>query len=182
MNALDQGAFIGLLSNGYVAQADINRDGVVNFLDISPFIRSLNLPGVPVHNVDSILQVSGDTDIGGRAFTSYASQKMTYYVGDELTDGIATSWKGANENLETSYGGSNLNEFNANSHNGRVKSQTVGLGGCGSCGGEAGITKYFYYMNLNETKLPGHMIVIEDLIDRSGSPISRCVRTLNQTV
>ena len=110
VNFLDFSPFIQLLNNGYVAQADTNRDGVVNFLDLSPFILLLNLPDVPVHNVDSILQVSGDTDIGGRAFTSYASQKMTYYVGDEPTADIATSWKDVNENLETSSGGLDLNE------------------------------------------------------------------------
>jgi hypothetical protein len=42
VNFLDIAPFIGLLTaNTYQVEADVNRDGVVNFLDISPFIDEL---------------------------------------------------------------------------------------------------------------------------------------------
>ena len=42
---LDISPFIGVLSsNGFQAEADINEDGEVNFLDISPFIGVLSNP------------------------------------------------------------------------------------------------------------------------------------------
>lgn len=43
VNFLDIGPFISILSaNGYLAEADINEDGAVTFLDISPFIGLLS--------------------------------------------------------------------------------------------------------------------------------------------
>ena len=40
---LDISPFISLLtSNGFLDQADINRDGVVNFFDVAPFIGILS--------------------------------------------------------------------------------------------------------------------------------------------
>ena len=43
VNFLDISPFIGLLSSGqFQAEADTNEDGVVNFLDISPFITILS--------------------------------------------------------------------------------------------------------------------------------------------
>ena len=45
VNFLDISPFIGVLSaGGFQAQADVNCDGVVNFLDISPFISILAGP------------------------------------------------------------------------------------------------------------------------------------------
>jgi len=42
VNFLDISPFIGILSTGGTqAEADINQDGIVNFLDISPFIGIL---------------------------------------------------------------------------------------------------------------------------------------------
>ena len=42
VNFLDISPFIGLLTSGvYVEQADCNEDGFVNFLDIAPFIAIL---------------------------------------------------------------------------------------------------------------------------------------------
>ena len=41
---LDIGPFVSVLSNGdFLAQADTNEDGVVDFLDIGPFIAILSL-------------------------------------------------------------------------------------------------------------------------------------------
>ena len=46
VNFLDISPFITLLSQGtFLGQADTNQDGVVNFLDISPFILLLSQPG-----------------------------------------------------------------------------------------------------------------------------------------
>ena len=43
VNFLDISPFISLLSGGgFLEQADINGDGQVNFLDISPFIGILS--------------------------------------------------------------------------------------------------------------------------------------------
>ena len=45
VNLLDVGPFIELLSTGeYLAEADINGDGVVNLLDVDPFIEILGGP------------------------------------------------------------------------------------------------------------------------------------------
>ena len=46
VNFLDISPFIGVLSNqGTQAEADLNQDGVVSFLDISPFIMTLTAGG-----------------------------------------------------------------------------------------------------------------------------------------
>ena len=46
VNFLDISPFIGVLSNqGTQAEADLNQDGAVNFLDISPFILALSAGG-----------------------------------------------------------------------------------------------------------------------------------------
>ena len=43
VNLLDVGPFIDLLnSNGFQLEADINEDGVVNLLDIAPFVMLLS--------------------------------------------------------------------------------------------------------------------------------------------
>ena len=43
VNFLDISPFIGILSAGsFLEEADVNQDGVVNFLDISPFIGILS--------------------------------------------------------------------------------------------------------------------------------------------
>ena len=43
VNFLDIAPFIGALSGGgFQAEADINQDGILNFLDIAPFIGVLS--------------------------------------------------------------------------------------------------------------------------------------------
>ena len=45
VNLLDVGPFVDILSaGGFQLQADINDDGVVNLLDVQPFIDILGAP------------------------------------------------------------------------------------------------------------------------------------------
>ena len=54
VNFLDIAPFISRLSGGQLqAEADVNEDGVVNFLDIAPFIQALSSGGMQVSWTDS---------------------------------------------------------------------------------------------------------------------------------
>ena len=54
VNFLDIAPFISRLSGGQLqAEADVNEDGMVNFLDIAPFIQALSSGGMQVSWTDS---------------------------------------------------------------------------------------------------------------------------------
>jgi RHS repeat-associated protein len=102
-------------------------------------------------------------DAADATVDDYASRSFTYYVADEYTNGTPTPF--GTDDLETDYGGTNLNEHPA-SDKGRVLTETVN-GACSGCGASGGLVTYTYcYMTKNDgTTNPNQVerIIVEDV-------------------
>jgi hypothetical protein len=106
---------------------------------------------------------------GTPAISTFASRSFTYYTADAATSSINTPFA-AGENLQSEYGGSNVNET------GYVKTETIGS--CGGCGTAGSVTKNYFYMSLPNTATDQNQVVtlvVEDTQDSAGSAISRTV-------
>jgi RHS repeat-associated protein len=106
---------------------------------------------------------------GTPAIKSFASRSFTYYTSDANTASVNTPFS-AGENLQSRYGGSNLNET------GYVATETIG--GCGGCGASQSVTKNYFYMTLPNTATDQNQVVnlcVEDTQDSAGSAIYRQV-------
>ena len=116
---------------------------------------------------------------GGHEIQHFANKRFICYTSNEGTSNITTAFK-SNEDLQTRYGGINCDET------GMVKSETVGAGGCASCGGQSGIgiTLEYYYMDISHTTPDWNdvvRIVVEDTKDSDGNVVTRRVQGLNET-
>ncbi|MEZ6049208.1 MAG: hypothetical protein R3C11_27250 [Planctomycetaceae bacterium] len=111
---------------------------------------------------------------GTPAISDYAGRSVEYYASNESTSSINTIFT-MGEDLETTYGGANMDET------GLLKK--VVAGSCASCGG-SGISKSFYYLSfdqgatidINETV----KLIIEDIEDEDGNPVLRRVYGYNE--
>jgi RHS repeat-associated protein len=106
---------------------------------------------------------------GTPAISSFANHSFTYYNSDANTSSINTPFS-ASENLQSEYGGSNLNETNY------VATETIGS--CGGCGTAYSVTKSYFYMSLANTASDQNQVVtlcVEDTQDSAGNAISRTV-------
>jgi RHS repeat-associated protein len=110
---------------------------------------------------------------GTPALQTFASKAYTYYSSDASTASINTPFS-AGENLQSEYGGSNLNE------SGYIQTQTIG--GCGGCGTANSVTKSYFYMSINNNPLNQNEVVtlvVEDTQDSAGNAIYRIVYGLD---
>ena len=94
---------------------------------------------------DILAKGDDDTNNGAEDYRikDYASRQFTYYTADVKTDnsGAGTSqdpkcvtvWAPSGENLQSKYGGTDVDEFDSATGKYLVKTETVG--GCTSCGG-----------------------------------------------
>src|ERR1700733_975154 len=106
---------------------------------------------------------------GTPAIQTFASRSFTYYTSDAATSSINTPFA-AGENLQSEYGGSNINET------GYVKTETIG--GCGGCGTAGSVTKNYFYMATSNTGTDQNQVynlVVEDTQDSAGSAVYRTV-------
>jgi hypothetical protein len=127
----------------------------------------------------SVSGVSAPEDILTKADTygtpnihNFASRSFTYYTSNAATSGITTPFQ-ANENLESEYGGSDVNEH---VYDGFLKTETIG--GCGSCGTANSVTKNYFYMILANSASDQNQVVnllVEDTQDSAGTAIYRTV-------
>ena len=99
-----------------------------------------------ISDADDILAKGDDDDNSGQedyAIQDYASTQYTYYTIDVKTDNsgagteqdpkCVTVWAPSGENLQSKYGGSDVDEVDSGTGKYLVKSETTG--GCASCGG-----------------------------------------------
>ena len=123
----------------------------------------------------------------GNTIAEYASRSFTYYTEDLPTgSAVTTPWSGGDQNLQTKYGGSNFDE------SGYVKTETINAsstGGCCGGGSAGGITRTYFYLDLNRDGNGDPLstdaneitrITIEDTEDASGGEAYRKVFGLNQ--
>jgi RHS repeat-associated protein len=106
---------------------------------------------------------------GTPAINTFASRSFTYYSSDANTSSINTPFS-ASENLNSEYGGSNLNET------GYVATETIG--GCGGCGTAGSVTKNYFYMSLPNSATDQNQVVtltVEDTQDSAGTAVYRTV-------
>jgi RHS repeat-associated protein len=106
---------------------------------------------------------------GTPAIKTFASRSFTYYTADANTSSINTPFS-AGENLQSEYGGSNINET------GYVATETIG--GCGGCGSANSVTKNYYYMQLSNSLTDQNQVirlVVEDTQDSAGTAVYRAV-------
>jgi hypothetical protein len=106
---------------------------------------------------------------GTPAIKTFASRSFTYYTSDANTSSINTPFA-AGENLQSEYGGSNVNET------GYVATETIG--GCGGCGSAYSVTKNYFYMGLANTASDPNQVMwlcVEDTQDSAGNAIYRTV-------
>ncbi|HEV8072384.1 MAG TPA: RHS repeat-associated core domain-containing protein [Planctomycetaceae bacterium] len=106
---------------------------------------------------------------GTPAIQTFASRSFTYYTSDANTSSINTPFA-AGENLQSEYGGSNINET------GYVATETIG--GCGGCGSANSVTKNYFYMLLPNSISDQNQVirlVVEDTQDSAGSAVYRAV-------
>ncbi|MCA9264273.1 MAG: hypothetical protein KDA60_10515, partial [Planctomycetales bacterium] len=137
-------------------------------------------PADGIAGVDDILALDDDGDTGelnGNALTDYASRQFIYYTSDLTTNGNLVTEFGT-EQLQTKYGGVETSEATDN----LVEKEIIGGAGC--CGGSGtGVTKQYYYMDLNtsESYDPNVVtrIVVEDTIDANGDGAYRTIYGLN---
>ncbi|MCA9077796.1 MAG: hypothetical protein KDA93_22405, partial [Planctomycetaceae bacterium] len=118
-----------------------------------------------------------DDDYGDPDVELFANRRFTYYTADTSTSSIDTPFTTA-ENLNTTYGGSEAAE------NGYVKSEIIRTG-CGSCGSSGGMTKTYFYLDIDQGATIDQnevtRLVIEDTEDSDGNAHSRMVYGLNST-
>ncbi len=106
---------------------------------------------------------------GTPAVKEFASRSFTYYAANASTASITTPFA-TNENLNSTYGGSEVAEANY------VKTETIG--GCGGCGGSNSITKSYFYTGLSNSSADQNgvtRIIVEDTTDSAGNPMYRTV-------
>jgi RHS repeat-associated protein len=129
--------------------------------------HSLSSPEAVMQNADSF---------GTPAIKDFSSRSFTYYAADTSTSAIATPFA-VSENLNSLYGGSEVAEA------GMVKTESIG--GCGSCGSNTGLTKSYFYLQINQgTVLDQNEVVrlvVEDTQDSADAPKYRIVYGLNDT-
>jgi hypothetical protein len=112
---------------------------------------------------------------GAPHLNTFASRGFTYYSSNASTASVNTQFASA-ENLNTTYGGSDIDETNY------VASETIG--GCGSCGAAGSITKNYYYTGLNGTSTDPNVVVrlvIEDTLDSAGTAVYRTIHGLENS-
>ena len=106
---------------------------------------------------------------GTPAISTFASRSFTYYTSNANTSSINTPFS-VGENLQSEYGGSNLNET------GYVATETIG--GCGGCGSNYSVTKSCFYMFLSNSATDQNQairLVVEDAQDSAGNAVYRTV-------
>ncbi len=112
----------------------------------------------------------------------YASRSWTYYTSNFDTGTAQDTGWATNENLQTQYGGTNIDET------GMVKTETI-FDKCGSCSsgaGSGGIERRYYYMDINggpdasgSPSADTKRILIEDIKDGDGNLVRREVTGIN---
>ena len=151
-----------------------------------------------VTDADDILALDDDDDNSGsedHEISEYASRRFTYYTVDVKTDNTGagtgedpkcvTVWDANGENLQTKYGGTNLNETNDYGDIFpiyRVKTEEVGE--CSSCGGSgSGLKREYFYLKITTHSIrddnEAAYLVVEDTIDADGNGLYRTVFALN---
>jgi RHS repeat-associated protein len=114
----------------------------------------------------SEIEEAADADVvaGGVNLAGYASRSFTYYT-NNLDTGSAVSTPFGSDQLESDYGGSNDNEYNA-TNAGHVRTETIN-GSCSGCGASDGtIIKTYFYLLQNASPTNSNVvekIVIEDV-------------------
>ncbi|MHB9080294.1 MAG: DUF6531 domain-containing protein [Pirellulaceae bacterium] len=142
---------------------------------------------------DILAKGDDDTNNGAEDYriNDYASRQFTYYTTDVKTDnsGAGTSqdpkcvtvWAPSGENLQSKYGGTDVDEFDSVTGKYLVKTETVG--GCASCGGGGGgVTHAYFYLQWDHDTADSNEVVwlvVEDTQDTSGTGIRRRVLGLN---
>ncbi|WP_339910566.1 RHS repeat-associated core domain-containing protein [Symmachiella dynata] len=122
--------------------------------------------------------LSEDDDYGTPDVETFAGRRFTYYASNTATSNIATPFDGMGEDLNTLYGGTEASEANF------AKSETIGAG-CSSCGSSnAGLTKTYFYLYINQG-VPSDQnevtrLVIEDTEDADGTAVYRTIWGLNE--
>jgi len=113
---------------------------------------------------------------GTPAVKDFSSRSFTYYTSNVATSAIATPFSGS-ENLNSLYGGAEVAEQDM------VKTETIG--GCGACGSATGLTKSYFYLQIDQgTVLDQNEVVrlvVEDTQDSAGAPTYRTIYGLNDT-
>ena len=168
-------------SNGLLKMV-LEPDSIQRILDNSSF---------NVSTADAILTKADNYDNSGASahkVKEYANRQFTYYSADLLTDNSGgtkclTAWAPtAGENLQSKYGGTNVNETATSQY--LVKSETVG--GCSACGSGGIAVKFdYFYMDISHGTQTGQAhnevvrLVVEDTSDGSGNPVWRKVYGFN---
>ena len=160
-------------------------------LEADAIRRILDNSSLSISSADAIMTKADNYDNSGTSahkVKEYASRQFTYYSSDLLTDNSGgtkclTAWAPtAGENLQSKYGGTNVNETATSQY--MVKSETVG--GCSACGsGGIAVKLDYYYMDISHGTQTGQAhnevvrLVVEDTSDGSGNPVWRKVYGFN---
>jgi len=157
----------------------------------SDAIQRINGAGNSAADTPEELLTKADsyTVTGSTALSAYASRTFTYYNSNlDTSANVATPWVPAGENLQTKYGGNNINEVDSEwpyLMGGLVKTETVNAG-CASCGGGGtggGITRTYFYLGqeagIEADKI--FRIVVEDTEKSDGAEAHRQLYGLNYT-
>ena len=147
-----------------------------------------------ISDADDILAKGDADDNSGQedyAIQDYASKQYTYYTVDVKTDNsgagtqqdpkCVTVWAPSGENLQSKYGGSDVDEVDSGTGKYFLQSETTG--GCASCAGGGGsIKREYFYLQLSHGTPDANEVVylvVEDLSDSEGDGIRRHVYGLN---
>ncbi|MFV1965072.1 MAG: RHS repeat-associated core domain-containing protein [Pirellulaceae bacterium] len=136
-----------------------------------------------ISSPSDILTKADDYSTGGSAqIKEFAHRAFAYHTSDEETSNVNTAW-GTGEDLESKYGGINVDESTAS----MIKSRSLGAGSGACCGGGAsgGIVLEYHYMDVDQNGSTDInevvRLVIEDGVDENGTAVYRKIYGLNDT-
>ncbi|NLE36864.1 MAG: hypothetical protein GX621_02440, partial [Pirellulaceae bacterium] len=126
------------------------------------------------------------------AVDAYVTRKFTYYTDDLTTSDAEVTTPWGDNNLDSFYAGGNaaeVDEYDGDTRIGRVKTETIlGSCGCGGGSGSSGVTKTYFYLDINggPSQNPASWdrddvvhLVVEDTEDSEGTPVTRTIYGLN---
>ncbi|MHB9081934.1 MAG: DUF6531 domain-containing protein, partial [Pirellulaceae bacterium] len=198
ISALKTGGNVGTASDWIVRYYQYRYDshGLLKSVFGPDAIVRLVADRADISAVGDILTKGDDDDNSGAEdyrIKDYASRQFTYYSVDVKTDNsgagteqdpkCVTVWAPSGENLQSKYGGTDVDEVDSGSGKYLVKSETIG--GCSSCSGGSGSVKHeYFYLQLDHgTPDPNEVVwlVVEDISDGDGNGVRRKVYGLNDS-
>ena len=180
------GALVGLEASGGSrptrnTQYRYHSDGKLKAVYSPAAIQRLLADNSNLSTLADVLAKADSYSTGGSApIEDFAAQTFAYHASNTSTSSVNTAWT-TGENLQSKYGGSNLDETDFVS----VETLRNGAGG-GCCGGSGdGVEKRFYYMT-NSGHTAGNTnsverIIVEDTVDSAGSAAYRKVTGVNES-